>query len=86
MPLIVYLKYICPSQCTIYNYFKDEILCMLIQVLCKDKERCTSSIVLQFFGFDILAEKKYFKKRKEYLEKMKDSKAKVCFISYKYIF
>ena len=40
--------------------------------------------MLQFFGFDILAEKKYFKNRKEYLGRMKESKVKVCFMSYKY--
>ena len=43
-----------------------------MQVLCKDKERCTSVVMLQFLGFDPLADKVYFKKRREYLQRMEE--------------
>ena len=43
-----------------------------MQVLCKDKEKCTSVAMLQFLGFDLLADKVYFKRRREYLQRMEE--------------
>lgn len=47
--------------------------CFTTQVLCKDKEMCTSPALLRFLGFDPHADKMYFKRRREYLQRLEEA-------------
>jgi hypothetical protein len=38
------------------------------QVVCRDKDMCTSPAFLRFLGFDPLGDKTYFKRRREYMQ------------------
>lgn len=46
----------------------------LLKVLSKDRAMSVSIPMLQFLGFDLLADKKYFKARREYLQKLEANK------------
>ncbi|XP_064383148.1 HCLS1-binding protein 3-like [Halichondria panicea] len=46
----------------------------LLKVLAKDKAMAVSIPMLQFLGFDLLADKNYYKGRREYLQKMEEAK------------
>ena len=41
----------------------------LMTIVSRNSEICTSSPVLEFLGFDLLADQEYFKRRKEYISK-----------------
>ncbi len=49
----------------------------LLTVVAKSKDLCTSIPVLIFLGIDLLADRKYAKRRKEYLKKKEDIKKPV---------
>lgn len=46
----------------------------LMTVLARNSEICTSIPVLQFLGIDLLADRKYHKRRKEYMQKQEQMK------------
>ena len=48
----------------------------LLAVVARNKEICTSIPVLIFLGIDLLADRKYAKRRKEYLKKQEESEEK----------
>lgn len=43
------------------------------QVLCRNKEICTSPALLRFFGFDPNADKVYFQRRREHLQTLEEA-------------
>ena len=46
----------------------------LMTVIARNKELCTSIALLEFLGIDLLADRKYKKRRPEYLKKLKTEK------------